>query len=96
MIYPPIAELVKKTKTRYSLAILTARRARQLGAESEGEYAGKFDEAILKAIDEINDGKVSSRPKNYYFDYVNSVNEAALEIDDVKNEEVAEEIQDAQ
>ncbi|MBE7026382.1 MAG: DNA-directed RNA polymerase subunit omega [Ruminococcaceae bacterium] len=91
MIYPPIAELVKKTKTRYSLAILTARRARQLGAESEGEYAGKFDEAILKAIDEINDGKVSSRPKNYYFDYVNSANEASLEAQEVEKTEETEE-----
>lgn len=72
MIYPPIAELVKKTKTRYSLAILTARRARQLGVESGGEYDGKFDEAIIKAIDEINEGKVTSRPKNYYFDHINS------------------------
>lgn len=72
MIYPPIAKLVEKTKTRYSLAILTARRARQLGAESDGEYSGRFDEAILKAIDEINEGKVAARPKNYYFDYMNS------------------------
>lgn len=71
MIYPPIADLVKKTKTRYSLAIITARRARQLGANSDSEYAGKFDEAILKAIDEVNEGKVSTRAKNYYFDYVN-------------------------
>ena len=91
MIYPPIAELVKRTKTRYSLAILTARRARQLGAQSEGEYAGKFDEAILKAIDEINDGKVSSRPKNYYFDYVNSVTDDALEMDKEENAQDADE-----
>ena len=72
MIYPPIAELVKKTKTRYSLAILTARRARQLGAEKDGEYDGKFDEAILKAMDEIYEEKVSARPKNYYFDHMTS------------------------
>ena len=72
MIYPPIAELVKKTKTRYSLAILTARRARQLGAEKDGEYDGKFDEAILKAMDEIYEEKVSVRPKNYYFDHMTS------------------------
>ena len=89
MIYPPIAELVKRTKTRYSLAILTARRARQLGAQSEGEYAGKFDEAILKAIDEINDGKVGSRPKNYYFDYVNAINEQA-ETSDIIEEQAEE------
>lgn len=73
MIYPPIAKLVEKTKTRYSLVILTARRARQLGAENGGEFSGRFDEAILKSIDEIYEGKVSARPKNYYFDYVNAV-----------------------
>ncbi len=78
MIYPPIAELVKRTKTRYSLAILTARRARQLGVQSGGEYDGKFDEAIIKAIDEINEGKVTSRPKNYYFDHINSTIDEVL------------------
>ncbi len=79
MIYPPIGDLVQKTKTRYSLAILTARRARQLGAESGGEFDGKFDEAILEAIDEINDGKVTARPKNYYFDYVSPSEQKAVE-----------------
>lgn len=89
MIYPPIANLVEKTKTRYSLAILTARRARQLGA-SDGEYTGKFDEAILKAIDEINEGKVGSRPKNYYFDYVNGASVISDVIEDDSEKEDAE------
>ncbi|HIV01987.1 MAG TPA: DNA-directed RNA polymerase subunit omega [Candidatus Aphodoplasma excrementigallinarum] len=79
MIYPPISDLVKKTKTRYSLAILTARRARQLGADEGGEFAGKFDEAILEAIDEINEGKVTARPKNYYLDHIVSPEQEAIE-----------------
>ena len=79
MIYPPISDLVKKTKTRYSLAILTARRARQLGADEGGEFAGKFDEAILEAIDEINEGKVTARPKNYYLDHIASPEQEAIE-----------------
>lgn len=79
MIYPPISDLVKKTKTRYSLAILTARRARQLGADEDGEFAGKFDEAILEAIDEINEGKVTARPKNYYLDHIVSPEQEAIE-----------------
>lgn len=90
MIYPPIADLVEKTQTRYSLAIITARRARQLGA-SDGEYAGKFDEAILKAIDEINDGKVSSRPKNYYFDCMNGVSQVCDVIEEAVQPEEADE-----
>ncbi len=79
MIYPPISDLVEKTKTRYSLAILTARRARQLGADESGEFAGKFDEAILEAIDEINAGKVTARPKNYYLDHIVSPEQEAIE-----------------
>ena len=79
MNYPPISDLVKKTKTRYSLAIMTARRARQLGADEGGEFAGKFDEAILEAIDEINEGKVTARPKNYYLDHIVSPEQEAIE-----------------
>lgn len=95
MIYPPIADLVEKTHTRYSLAIITARRARQLGA-SDGEYAGKFDEAILKAIDEINDGKVGSRPKNYYFDCMNGNSQVCDVIEETAEENTqAEEADEA-
>lgn len=90
MIYPPIGELVKKTDTRYSLAILTARRARQLGAESGGDFDGRFDEAILEAIDEIYDGKVSARPKNYYMDYVNGVAEEAAAEETLEEEDSGE------
>ena len=62
MIYPAISKLVEKTGTRYSLAVLTARRARQLGMQQDGSFAGKYDEAILEAIDEIESGKVKAVP----------------------------------
>ena len=62
MIYPAISNLVDKTGTRYSLAILTARRARQLGMQKEGAIAGNYDEAILEAINEIESGTVKAVP----------------------------------
>lgn len=60
MIYPPIGELLEKTGTRYSLVILTAKRARQLASDENGAFAGSFDEAILEAVDEIYHGKVQA------------------------------------
>ena len=76
MIYPPIGNLLKKIGTqnsegkqtegtRYSLVILTSKRARQLGNEENGALSGDFDEAMLKAIDEINEGKIKAVPRYY-------------------------------
>lgn len=62
MIYPPINNLLKKTGTRYSLVILTAKRARQLGSDAEGPLASSYDEAILEAIEEIEEGKIKAVP----------------------------------
>ena len=73
MIYPPIGNLLKQigTKdeagnvtsgTRYSLVIMTSKRARQLGNEENGALSGDFDEAMLEAIDEINEGKIKAVP----------------------------------
>ncbi len=56
MIKPPIGELLKKTGTRYALVILASKRARQFGGDTELAYS--YDEAILKAVEEIADGKV--------------------------------------
>ena len=38
MIYPPIAKLVEKTGSRYTLVIEAAKRARQLSAGSEALF----------------------------------------------------------
>ncbi len=76
MIYPPIGDLLKKIGTqnsegktaegtRYSLVILTSKRARHLGNDENGAFSGDFDEAMLKAIDEINDGKIKAVPRYY-------------------------------
>lgn len=75
MIYPPIGNLLKKigtkdengnttSATRYSLVIMTAKRARQLGNDETSKFSGNFDEAMLEAIGEINEGKIKAVP-NY-------------------------------
>lgn len=59
MLYPSIMKLMEKTKSRYSLVIATAKRAREIeeGATSE---TGTLDGArsISKAATEIADGSV--------------------------------------
>lgn len=67
MIYPAVKDLLKqigkdgKEATRYSLVIVTSKRARQLGAQ-DGPLKGKYDEAIRAAIDEIYEGKIKPVP----------------------------------
>ena len=44
MLYPPVADLLKKVDSRYLLVNLVAHRARQIAAEAEafqGRSAGK-------------------------------------------------------
>lgn len=54
MIYPPIAKLIEKTNSRYSLVIATAKRARKISEDETREV----NKPIIEAIKEINDGKV--------------------------------------
>lgn len=60
MIYPPIADLVKKTGSRYSLVIETARRARQLSQGAIPLATADTDKEITVAIQEIYENKVSA------------------------------------
>ncbi len=54
MLYPEIAKLMEGMPSRYSLVIVTAKRARQL-AEKEGSATDKH---VSEAIDEISKGLV--------------------------------------
>ena len=58
MIEPPIGELLEKVDCRYSLAVITAKRARQLvdGAHPRTRHEGK---AVTLASYEIHEGKVT-------------------------------------
>ena len=60
MIYPPIADLVKKTGSRYTLVIETARRARQLSQGATPLSTADSNKEISVAINEIYEGKVSA------------------------------------
>ena len=54
MLYPEIAKLMEGMPSRYSLVIVTAKRARQL-AEQENAITDKH---VSVAIGEISEGKV--------------------------------------
>ncbi len=54
MLYPEIGKLMEGMPSRYSLVIVTAKRARQL-AESENAISDKH---VSEAVHEISEGKV--------------------------------------
>ena len=60
MIYPPIAELVQKTGSRYTLVIETARRARQLAQGAPALSKADSNKAVSVAINEIYEGKIGA------------------------------------
>lgn len=66
MIYPPIAELVKKTGSRYTLVIETARRARQLSQGATPLSKADSNKEVSIAINEIYEGKVSAVSSNVF------------------------------
>jgi DNA-directed RNA polymerase subunit omega len=59
MIYPPMASLLKKVDSRYTLVIAAAKRARMLtnGAKKLTDHESSKD--VTVAIHEIYEGKVS-------------------------------------
>ena len=54
MLYPEISKLMEGLDSRYSLVIVTAKRARQLAANSTN------DKTVPHAINEIANGKIKS------------------------------------
>ena len=52
MLYPEISKLMEGLDSRYSLVIVTAKRARQLVADSSN------DKTVSRAINEIANGKI--------------------------------------
>lgn len=59
MIDPPIAELLDKVDSRYTLVILTAKRARQLTAGSVRRVKVDTNKNVTVAVNEIAEGKVT-------------------------------------
>ena len=52
MLYPEISKLMEGLDSRYSLVIVTAKRARQLVCDASN------DKTVSRAIKEIADGKI--------------------------------------
>ena len=52
MLYPEISKLMEGLDSRYSLVVMTAKRARQLQADSSN------DKTVSRAIAEIANGKI--------------------------------------
>ena len=58
MLYPPMAELVKKVGSRYLLVNLVSRRARDIAQKAEEEGDPLDTKPISMAIDEVYTGKL--------------------------------------
>lgn len=59
MINPSVVDLLKKVEDRYSLVIVSSKRARQLIDGNEPLIVSKSKKPLTIAINEINEGAVS-------------------------------------
>lgn len=62
MINPSIVDLLKKVEDRYSLVIVTSKRARQIIAGKKPLSDVDSQKPLTIAINEVNEGKVSYEP----------------------------------
>ena len=66
MLYPPVADLLKKVDSRYLLVNLVAHRARQIAAEAEAFQEDLPEKPVTMAIEEVADGELSATLKEEY------------------------------
>ena len=59
MINPSIVDLLEKVDNRYSLVIITSKRARQIIDGSVPLTTVPSNKALTIAINEVNEGKIS-------------------------------------
>lgn len=59
MINPSIVDLLKKVEDRYSLVIVTSRRARQIIDGNEALTSNPSKKPLTSAINEVNEGLIS-------------------------------------
>ena len=59
MLYPPVAELVDKTGSRYQLVNLVARRARTIFEDAAENGYPLEKKAVSTAIEEVYTGKLT-------------------------------------
>lgn len=63
MIDPPIASLMEKVDSKYTLVVETAKRARQLAEGADSFVSCKSEKPVTIAINEISKGKISYERK---------------------------------
>ena len=66
MLYPPVADLLKKVDSRYLLVNLVAHRARQIAAEAEAFQEDLPEKPVTMAIEEVAAGELSATVKEEY------------------------------
>lgn len=59
MLYPPVADLVNKTGSRYALVNLVAKRARGIASDAEKTGEPLTKKAVSSAIEEVYTGKLT-------------------------------------
>lgn len=58
MVKPSVTELLKKVDNRYTLAVMSAKRARQIAAGDPAMTKVKEESPVTLAVNEISEGKV--------------------------------------
>ena len=66
MLYPPVADLLKKVDSRYLLVHVVATRARQIAEEAEELHEDLPEKPVTMAIHEVADGELSGYMKEEY------------------------------
>ena len=66
MLYPPVADLLKKVDSRYLLVNLVAHRARHIAAEAEAFQEDLPEKPVTMAIQEVADGELTATVKEEY------------------------------
>lgn len=64
MINPSVVDLLKKVEDRYSLVIVTSRRARQIIDGNEPLTSNASKKPLTVAINEVNEGVISYHKNN--------------------------------
>ena len=64
MINPSVVDLLNKVEDRYSLVIVTSRRARQLIDGNEPLTSNASKKPLTVAINEVNEGLISYHKNN--------------------------------
>ena len=58
MVKPSVTDLLKKVDNRYTLAVMTSKRARQISAGDAPMTKVKEESPVTLAVNEIAEGKV--------------------------------------